>query len=394
MPEKMTFSAVVCELNPLHLGHSTLLDAARRSSAGVVCILSGNFVQRGEPAILDKWARTRLALQAGADLVVGLPLPWACAGAERFARGGVALAGSLPGVGSLIFGSEVPDVQAIWQAAKALLSPGFPAALARVPDDGSPFARRRQQALAGLIGPEGAALLRCPNAALAVEYCKAIIELGLPLRPVAFPRTGAPHDCPASPGETLSASQLRAKMMAGEDITGLVPSCTQQTIAEEMAAGRCPASLAQLERPILARLRTMSAADFANLPDISEGLENRLYKASRQATSLGEFYALAKTKRYTHARLRRLVLSAFLGLTAGLAATPPYLHILGMTSRGSALLKECTLPVLARPADLARMSSDAQAIYFLEARADDLYALAAPAAQPCGRSFRQGIMKC
>lgn len=380
MPEKMPFSAVICEFNPLHQGHFWLLDAARRQSAGVVCILSGNFVQRGEPAILDKWARTRLALQAGADLVAELPPSWACAGAERFARGGVALAASLPGVDSLVFGSEVPDAEALNEAAKALLSPDFSAALSRLPDDGSTFARRRQQALGTLIGPEKADLLRHPNAALAVEYCKAILELGAPLTPVAFPRTGAGHDQTASPGQALSASQLREKILVGENIAGLVPEFTRKTIQEEMSAGRCPASLARLERPILARLRAMSPEDFASLPDISEGLENRLYKASRQAGSLEELFALAKTKRYTHARVRRLVMAAFLGFTSGRPDTPPSLPVLGMTARGAALLKGCTLPVHTRPEESV-------------ARADDLYALATPVVQPCGRSFREGIIK-
>ena len=342
--------------------------------------MSGSFVQRGEPAILDKWARARLALLAGADLVIELPLSWACAGAERFARGGVALAGSLPGVNTLVFGSEVPDVPALTQAAGALLSPGFSDALSRLPEDGSSFARRRQRALGALIGEEKAALLEKPNAALGVEYCKAILQLGLPLKPVAFPRSGAPHDGPAAPGEFLSGSALREKIFAGKDLTGLVPDFTLEMIRQETAAGRCPAALSRLERPILAKLRMMAPEDFAKLPDVSEGLENRLYKAARQAVSLEELYALTKTKRYPHARIRRLVLGAFLGLAGDGPPTPPRLRVLGMTARGAALLKGCTLPVGTRPDET-------------EARADDLYALSTPVAQPCGRSFREGVIK-
>lgn len=393
MPEKLRFSAVICELNPLHLGHLSLLDAARRDAAGVVCILSGNFVQRGEPAILDKWARTRLALQAGAALVVELPLPWACAGAERFARGGVALAGSLPGVDRLVFGSEVPHAETLNRAAEALLSPAFQEELRRLPEDGATFARRRQQALAALIGPEDAALLRHPNAALAVEYCKAIREQSLPLEPVPIPRTGASHDQPAAPGEFLSASQLRAMLTAGEDITPFVPPCTGKIIQEEKAAGRCPASLSSLEPAILARLRTMSPADFARLPDISEGLENRLHKAARQATTLEEFLSLTKTKRYTLARLRRILCAAFLHIPEDVPPTPPCLHILGMTPAAVPLLKSATLPLLTRPARIASLSPAAQALFSLESQADDLYALATPTPQPCGRLMRQGMIK-
>ncbi|MCI8395418.1 MAG: nucleotidyltransferase family protein [Acutalibacter sp.] len=392
MPEKNLFSAVICEFNPLHWGHLSLLAAMGRRWTGIVCILSGNFVQRGEPAILDKWTRTRLALAAGADLVIELPLPWACAGAEAFARGGAALAGSLPAVGVLAFGSEMPDAGAITQAAEALLSPEFSAALSRLPQDGSTFARRRQQALTELIG-EKAALLRQPNAALGVEYCKALLEQRLPIVPAPFPRTGAGHDAPAASGETLSASQLRAMITAGEDISGLVPPCTLEAVQKEKEAGRCPASLAFLERPILSRLRAMPPAGFACLPDISEGLENRLYKASRQAVSLEGLYTLLKTKRYTHARLRRLVLSAFLGIPKDLPALPPYLHVLGMTEKGAGLLKGASLPVVARSGDVSALSPAAQALYAQEARADDLYALACPVPQPCGRLQRQGVIK-
>ncbi len=370
MPEFLMFSAVVGELNPLHFGHLSLLDAARRRSAGVVCIMSGHFVQRGGPAILDKWARTRLALAAGADLVAELPPPWACAGAERFAQGGVALAGSLAGVGQLFFGSEKADPAAITRAARALLSPGFSQALARQPDTGASFARRRQQALEGLIGGD-AALLGSPNAALGVEYTKAILGMGLPLRPVPIPRTGAAHDQPAAPGEYLSASQLRGKILAGESLRGFVPGFTCQALEEEKRAGRCPASLAYLERPILARLRGMA----------------------RQACSLEELYALVKTKRYTHARIRRLVMAAFLGFTGDLPALPPYLPVLGMTARGAALLKGCSLPVVTRLADVSRLPPAAQALYSLCAQADDLYALSTPSPQPCGRGQREKVIK-
>ena len=132
MREKMKISAIICELNPLHSGHQALFAHAKARFGGLVCVLSGNFVQRGEPALLDKWARTRLALESGADLVLELPLPWALAGAERFAAGGVALARALGCVDTLLFGSEEGDIQPLWQLAEALLSPAFPQALQQV----------------------------------------------------------------------------------------------------------------------------------------------------------------------------------------------------------------------------------------------------------------------
>ena len=158
MREKMKISAIICELNPLHSGHQALFAHAKARFGGLVCVLSGNFVQRGEPALLDKWARTRLALESGADLVLELPLPWALAGAERFAAGGVALARTLGCVDTLLFGSEEGDIQPLWQLAEALLSPAFPQALQQV-DATLPFAQRRQRAAARLVGEDTAALL-------------------------------------------------------------------------------------------------------------------------------------------------------------------------------------------------------------------------------------------
>ena len=222
MREKMKISAIICELNPLHSGHQALFAHAKARFGGLVCVLSGNFVQRGEPALLDKWARTRLALESGADLVLELPLPWALAGAERFAAGGVALARALGCVDTLLFGSEEGDIQPLWQLAEALLSPAFPQALQQV-DATLPFAQRRQRAAARLVGEDTAALLEKPNCILGVEYLKAILSQGGGLKAETFPRQGAGHDQPDHQGPLLSASHARALLCQGADLTGRLP---------------------------------------------------------------------------------------------------------------------------------------------------------------------------
>ena len=392
MREKMRISAVICELDPLHWGHRLLLSTARHDADALVCIMSGQFVQRGQPAMVDKWARARMALCAGADLVVELPLSWACAGAERFAQGGVALASAV-GADRLFFGSETCDINLIKQTAKALLSPDFSQELQALPQDGATFAYRRQQALERILGPGAAALIQRPNALLGVEYCKAIFALGAELEPVAIPRRGAGHNSTAGPDELCAASQLREMLWAGEDIQGLVPSETYQIIQEETKQGRCPAGLALCERAVLSRLRALGPEGFACLPDISEGLENRLHAAARQACTLEELYARVKSKRYTLARVRRLVMSAFLGLQSPLPDTPPALRVLGLTQRGSTLLKGRRLPVALRPRDFQRIGGEAWKGFQLEAAAGDLYALCTPTPQPCGRDFSQPVIK-
>lgn len=395
MPKKSKISAVICELNPLHMGHRVLFRQAKQVSEGVVCILSGNFVQRGEPAILDKWARCRLALENGADLVLELPLPWACAGAERFAAGGVRLAAALGNVDFLIFGSENPDISAIKRIAEVLLSPEFSVRLAALPDAGETFARRREMVLSDMLGPEVLPLLRSPNSILGIEYTKALLREKAPIAPVAFPRLGAGHDQTAEAGEFRSASELRELLWAGKSLNGLAPESTVSLLNELTAQGKCPVDIRYVERAVLCKLRSMDAGGFAALPDVSEGLENRLYSAARQAGSLEEFYALAKSKRYTHARLRRLALYAFLGVTKDLPDSPPYLRVLGMNSVGAHIIREAetAIPPVSRLAEVRKLGGEALRVFELEAKADDLYALACPVPQPCGRDYTEKLIK-
>ena len=394
MMEKLKISAVICEFNPLHMGHKLLLDQMKAISDGIVCVMSGNFVQRGEPAILDKWARTRLALQNGADLIVELPLPWACSGAEHIAAGGVALAEALR-CDLLVFGSEVPDVSRMDAAAEALLSPKFSESFSEVPDKGLSFAQRREAALHSMLGETASSLLQKPNCILGIEYLKAIRRQNAALTPIAIPREGAGHDRAAENQEYRSAGELRHLLRTGGKLAGLVPENVCVTLEQLLSSGHCPASLSWLERSILCKLRTMKPEDFSALPDLSEGLENRLHTAAREARSLEELYSLVKSKRYSHARIRRLVMSAFLEIPSGLPELPLYLRILGMTETGARILKDATptLPVAVRPVDFERLGGSFANLFRLEARADDLYALAFPTPFPCGRDYTEKLIK-
>lgn len=399
MTVKIPVSAIICEFDPLHLGHRLLLDAARASGSLVCCVMSGNFTQRAAPAILDKWARTRLALENGADLVAELPLSWACAGAERFAAGGVALAAAL-GAEELWFGSEVADLQRLTRLAETLRSPAFSQALRQAQGTSQSFAARRQQAAASLLGEDGA-ILSLPNANLGVEYIKAIQNQGVSLQPRPILRQGAGHgqtedpSCQEDSPPVLSASRLRQLIREGGGLEGLVPLSTARAVAQARAQGRCPADLSYLERAILYQLRTLPPQDFAALPDCGEGLENRLYQASRQAGSLGELYSLAKSRQVSHARVRRLVLAAFLGLRNPQPELPPYLRLLGLGPRGRDILRQMPqrLPVVARPKDLYELSGTAQGVFQAEAAAGDIYGLACPIPQPAGEDFTQKLVK-
>ncbi len=392
----MKTAGIVAEFNPFHSGHARLIRILRENGADLVAVaMSGNFVQRGEAAVLSKWARARQALLCGADLVVEIPLPWAVAGAEKFAFGGVSVLNAL-GADVLGFGSECGSADRLRQASGALSSPLLRRALRRELEGGATFAAARQKAAGEVFGPETAELLRGPNDILGIEYLKALERLGSRMEPFAVRRTGAAHGDLRPDGASASSASLRAMIRGGRACAAYMPPPAFGILREELKAGRAPAGLSFLERGILAKLRTLKREDFSRLPDLSEGLENRVYAASRRAGTLEELYALAKTKRYPHARIRRIVLSAFLGLRASDSAGPvPYLRVLGIGRGGAAILRKAkevgALPVVSRRADVRPLGEAARSLFRLENRAADLYALCMPGACPCGLEETSGV---
>ena len=377
----METAGIVAEYNPFHRGHAWHIAETRRRLGGeapVVCVMSGHWVQRGECALADKWLRAALALDRGADLVVELPTPWAMASAESFARGAVSLLAATGVVDVLSFGSETGELAPLEEAAAALDAPDYPERLRAALGRGLSFPAARQEAA-------GAACLSAPNNNLGVEYLRSLRALGSTIRPLTVPRQGAGHDGPAA-GGYASASELRRLLRAGRGEEA-APYLTAPWSGEL-------ADMQHIERAVLSRLRTMGEGDWAALPDGggAEGLPSRLAKAAREAVSLEDFYTLAKTRRYPHARLRRLALAAFLGLRAAeRPAAPPYVRVLGLGSRGRVLLRRmkdtCPLPVIVKPAQARELDGPARTLFESEARYTDLYGLCFPAPRPCGAEW-------
>lgn len=323
---------IICEYNPLHLGHKKQLDAIRArygESCAIVCLMSGHFVQRGHPAIVDKMLRARAALQSGADLVLELPVTVALSSAEGFAAGGVAILSRLCNV--LCFGAETADKTALTAVAKALLSGEFPQILRAHLDTGLSFPAARQAALREMGLDSG--ILETPNNILAVEYCKAIIAQGSSMEIFPIARLGSYHDARVDDAEP-SATAVRALMEGKEPWQRYVPQG-----AQDVFSGAEIHTLRRGEKAMLYRLRTMTDAEFEALPYGSEGLWRKFMHACRSQATLEEILAATKSKRYTRSRLDRMVMCAFLGLTAeDLAAPPPYCRVLGFNSRGRAVL--------------------------------------------------------
>ena len=392
-------AGIVAEYNPFHSGHAQMIRRVRErlgAGCGIVCAMSGKFVQRGDFALLGKYARAEAAVRCGADLVLELPLPWAVSSAEGFARGGVGVLAASGVVDTLAFGSECADAALLHQAARGLEAPAFPGLLRRELEKGDSFAVARQRALEQLVPPEAAAGLASPNDLLAVEYCRCLDRMGTGMVPLAIRREGAGHDAPLTEGPFSSASALRALIADGRTEAALerLPEPVRLIYRREAADGRAPVWGATCQRAILARLRTMERDDYAAIDEGGEGLGNRMYAASRTAATLDELLTQTKTKRYALARIRRMVLWAYLGLKpAERPAAIPYLRPLAANERGRKLLRrmqECAAaPVLTKPADVRHLGEAAQALFAQEVRAADLYALAYPQLSAAGSEWRR-----
>ncbi len=325
----MKVAGIICEYNPLHLGHGKQLRFLKDRGYAVVCLMSGNFVQRGHPAIFDKSLRAEAAVLSGADLVLELPVTGVLSSAEGFAREGVRILSRL--CGTLCFGAETGNPQLLCSTAQALLSPDFSPALRQQLDTGKSFPAARQAALEAL-GLDGS-LLSAPNNILAVEYCKAILSQNSPMEPLPIHRPGGYHDTLPDP-ENPSATALREAILSGTPWEPYIPAPAAE-LFQNAPIHTLPAG----ERAILARLRTMKDAEFEALPFGSEGLWRKLMHESRREATLEGILTAVKSKRYTRSRLDRMVMCAFLGIQEAMLQAPaPYARVLAFNDTGRCLL--------------------------------------------------------
>ena len=393
----MNIAGITAEYNPFHTGHAYQISALKAQlgpDTSVVAVMSGSWVQQGRPAVTDKWTRARMALNGGVDLILELPTVWAAASAESFARGAVELLCRCGVIDTLCFGSETGELAPLLAAAECLDSPDYPEQLRKALEGGASFAAARQAAVEALIGPAGAALAS-PNNNLGVEYLRALRSLHSNIKPVTIRREGAAHNSLDRTGEGFrSATQLRQHLARGEweAVRPYVPAGNLDILQS------APLADPRLgERAVLACLRKMTAEDWARLPDAGagEGLPQRLERAGRQCQSLDDFFTLAKTRRYAMARLRRMALWAFLGLTAAdVPAEPPYLRVLGFNARGREVLKQmkttAQLPILTKPAHARELDGPGRRLFELEAQCTDLYGLFLPQLPPPGQEWTRG----
>lgn len=395
----MTVLGIVAEYNPFHNGHRYLIEEARRvhPGAGVVCVMSGHFLQRGEPALLNKWARAEMAVYGGADLVIEMPFCYAVRSAYYFASGALTLLACTGVVTHLLFGSESGDLNSLQRIARVLAQEpeGYRFMLKSRLKQGYSYAVARSQALQDCLNDEDrlAELLRQPNNILALEYLRVIGEKGLALVPVTVRRRGSFHSSHLEP--FASATAIRQALAEGvdpQDLGEVMPDSSLSILERELARGAAPVFEQHLEQLVFYNLRTMSHSDLARIYEISEGLENRIKEAAQSTCTLADLRQAIKSKRYSMTRINRSLLYALMGISQNRMKQydlhgPQYLHVLAFSPRGQQLLQEMqknsVLPVLNRGSQVKEASDGKlgpliQSMIVADILATDVFSLLLP----------------
>ncbi|MGN0656056.1 MAG: nucleotidyltransferase [Ruminiclostridium sp.] len=378
----MKICGIVAEYNPFHNGHKYHIEKTKElyGATHIVAVMSGNFTQRGDIAVMDKFRRAETAIKNGVDLVIELPVPFALGSAEQFATGAVSLLNSLGCVDMISFGSECGDLSLLEETSGAVLFAQQHESFFRYMKSGDSYPAALQKTIEQYYEEEIIDALAEPNNTLAVEYLKALSECGSQIKPVTIKRFGAGHDSSTATENNASASMIRKLILSGQEVSAYVPELPETDFAD----------IRRLETAILAKLRTMTPSEIEKAPNVLMGLENRIYKAARVSENLAELFMLIKTKRYTMARIRRIVMSVFLGIKkSDLKSAPCYVRILGMNQKGREILSaaSCSLPMDTSLKALSDSGEKQKRLAVLEDRAGNLYGLAFEKRRPCGTEF-------
>ena len=374
--------AVICEFNPFHYGHRYLLGEAKRiTGTEVLAVMSGSFTQRGEAAVCSKFERAKTALENGADLVLELPSAYAVANAERFAKGGVDTAKLFSCVEYLAFGCEDDDLEMLTKAAFARDDKKVKEIIAERMDGGDYYPRAYEHAVRQVFGDKAADVITKPNNILAAEYIRALDGSGI--KPLPVKRKGADHDSDMTDGEYASASYIRKLLRSGKDAGELLPEILREITYPE-----------KLDTALLYKLRNMTAEELRLLPDVGEGLENRIITAARSCPSVEALINEVKTKRYTRARICRILTCALLGITEALQNKEiRHARVLGFTPGGEKMLKTCSGEIVTSVSKAMEKGGNTAELLAADIRATDTLALAYGTVKPCSADYLTKIIK-
>lgn len=345
----MNAVGLIVEYNPFHNGHKWHIERARKETGCeyVIGIMSGNFVQRGEPAVFDKWKRAEMAVTAGVDLIIELPTVFAVRSAQFFAEGAVRLLSSLGLVTHICFGAECSDLQTLSTMAHASSNEQTIAEMQLLMKNGISYAA----ALAAVVEKQCAIpieYIASPNNILAIEYLKAIKKFAPQILPVPIPRKHSNYHDTKIDAPFASATAVRREITTERFITTsaeqAIPQETARIASQALKEGRGPVTFSTLEKLILARLRLLPLKDIETLPEVSEGLHYKISEAALRAVSIEQLLALIKSRRYPYTRLQRILIHALIGTTQTDIATfdktgPLYVRVLAFNSHGREMLK-------------------------------------------------------
>lgn len=380
----MKITGIVSEYNPLHNGHIYHIEKTRENGAThIVAVMSGNYVQRGETAVMNKFERAKLAVRSGVDLVIEIPTVYSLASAEFYARGAVYILDALGCVNEISFGSEVGSLEDLQQTADIVCECEQSPELEELLKSGMSYPNAINSMILSEYGRKKgnriSDILDSPNNILAVEYLKALKHFESDIKPFTIIRKSAAHDSMTPHGNIASASYIRKCMDEKEDFYGLVPDRVYEAYKQAVSEGNI-AQIKNLERILIYRLRTITKQELENIPDVGQGLENRISDCAH-LSSVEEITQAIKTKRYTMARIRRILYNMLIGITkSDLEILPPYARVLAVTERGRDILSmakdTASIPVNTSLAKLANINEDARRFAEIEGRASDIYALA------------------
>lgn len=378
----MKIVGLITEYNPFHNGHLHHLEAAKETTKAThsIAIMSGHFLQRGEPAILDKWTRAKNAVEAGVDLVIELPTLFACSSAEYFAYGAVSLLKDLNCIDALCFGSEAGRLNEMQGIANLLSSqdPAFEAALQTELQSGLSFPKARENAIHHVMGD---GLDFHPNNILGIEYLKAINILDSPFEPFTIQRKEAAYMSTSLEGHIASATAIRSALKRKEDdMSDFVPPGTLNSLKANLNSFIFPDDMAKL---LLYKIRTMSPSALRAIHDVSEGLEMRIKAAGEKASDYQTLIALIVTKRYTRTRIQRILIKILLDIKkddigpCGVKR-PAYARILAFNKQGQDILnaiKKTTHIPLVTNINKTELDPEALQMLKLDIKATNIYHL-------------------
>lgn len=339
---------IVAEYNPFHNGHLYHLNESKKQAGAdySVCVMSGNFTQRGDTAIIDKWSRTEMALKNGIDLVIELPVVYSISSAENFAYGSMSVLDKLGIVDTVSFGSEVGDLTILDSIAEILCTEPkeYVSLLNHELSRGISFPKAREKALLMYLNDirKYANVLSNPNNILGIEYLKALRNLKSNLTPMTIKRKDSDYNSTAIKDGFASSTAIRKIITKPSSLSKVVPEETFSIIDNKIKHGQIVNGLSTFEKEILYKLRIMPVEWIADLPDVSEGLEHAIKNAANSCNNVADLVSLVKSKRYTQTRIQRILLYALLDITKqdmeNSKKGVPYIRVLGMTENGKQLL--------------------------------------------------------